>query len=643
MRQRRECYNAKTSLHKNNRKTNLEDIALKDRVNFFLSKHGRLHGSEIYLIIVLLILGTLACFLLPVGGGYDEEEHLIRVWEMSDYTFLPNEKLGNQLPFPLIFQEMSYRREFIVRAVPTDFWKKYGNLSLDSMDYIYNIDTRSVYSPPLLLPQALMMRFLGRSQHAPALTVYYACRLSGLLSYLLLSLLAIRIIPYGKWILAIIASSPVAILQSATVTPDTISNGIAFLFIAGCLAVANQKELRWREITALAILMVILFFGKINIVPLALLPFVIIPPARYKIKQGYLILLIVTVLFFLTEVAGWNLFAYSRYHDALSGADPLNQVKYILANPMQFIGTLAGNIWSNRVDYLRAWIAIYGLDYWPVPIWTYYLYGAGLLGALLIQENENIPQRSTRTGLTITFIAAYLWTIVSLYLSYTPAGSDLVLGVQGRYFAGVMPLLFLALACLPLPKQIRIPGYLPFLLSGLSLTLYVAGMYLSYHVICGSQYYTGGLCRQPNYKNWAPNELYSAPISKNLSLKQEAIAECDGMTEFRVWVDASASDPNASTEFLLVDANNGTSVADVIVSNAELPAKSWYTLTFSPRLDSSGTKYLLNIHSESEDGKGPRIAYSLQQEYPEGSLYENNDDINRDVIFQMGCAAGWKK
>ena len=115
------------------------------------------------------------------------------------------------------------------------------------------------------------------------------------------------------------------------------------------------------------------------------------------------------------------------------------------------------------------------------------------------------------------------------------------------------------------------------------------------------------------------------------------------MTEFRVWVDASASDPNASTEFLLVDANNGTSVADVIVSNAELPAKSWYTLTFSPRLDSSGTKYLLNIHSESEDGKGPRIAYSLQQEYPEGSLYENNDDINRDVIFQMGCAAGWKK
>lgn len=103
-----------------------------------------MHAAEIYLIIVLFVFGTLACFLLPVNGGYDEEEHLIRVWEMSDYTFLPNEKLGNKLPFPRVYREMSYRREFIVRAVPADFWEKYGNLSLDSMDYIYNADTGRV-------------------------------------------------------------------------------------------------------------------------------------------------------------------------------------------------------------------------------------------------------------------------------------------------------------------------------------------------------------------------------------------------------------------------------------------------------------------------------------------------------------------
>ena len=610
--------------------------------NIFFA-HGLLHGAEIYLIIALLLSGTIACFLLPVNGGYDEEEHLIRVWEMSDYTFLPNEKLGNKLPFPRIYRELSYRKQFIVRAVPADFWEKYGGLSLDSMDYIYNVDTRSVYPPPLLLPQALVMRLLGRDLQLPALTVFYQCRLAGLFSYILLTLLAVRLIPNGKWILAVLAASPVAILQAATVTPDTISNGIAFLFIGGCLAAVQYAELRWRELIALMVLMLILFWGKINIVPLALLPFLIIPPSQFKVRHGYMILLAAAVTLFLIEVAGWNLFAYSRYHDALSGADPSGQVKFILADPIRFIGILALNIWLSWADYLRAWVAIYGLDYWPVPIWTYYLYGAGLLGTLLIQENENIPTRRIRIGLVIAFLAAFLWTIISLYLSYTPVGSDSIRGVQGRYFFGVMPLLFLALASLPFLKRIRLPAYLPLAVSGLSLAIYLGGMYLSYHVTCGSQYYVGGLCYQPNYKNWAPNELYSAPISRALSLKQEVVAECDQMTQFRVWLDASAADPQGATEFSLVEAATGREVASSTVSNADLPTKTWFTLTFRPQAGSLAKMYLFSIRTGRGDGRGPRIAYSLQQEYIEGNLYENSDDINRDVIFQTACVAGWAK
>jgi uncharacterized membrane protein len=614
---------------------------LKDRLKSFFSEHGRLHGVEIYLIVALLVFGTMACFFLPVNGGYDEEEHLIRVWEMSDYTFLPNEKLGNQLPFPAVFREMSYRREFIVRAVPADFWDKYGSLSLDSMDYIYDVDTRSVYSPPLLLPQALVVRFLGRSQQLPVLTVFYAARLAGLLSYILLSFFAIRLMPYGKWLLAVLATSPVAVLQSGTVTPDTISNGIAFLFVGGCLAVVNRREIRWRELAALMILVFVLFWGKINIVPLVLLPFLTIPPSQFKMKHGYIILLIVTAAFFLFEVAGWNLFAYSRYHDALNGADPSGQAKFILADPIRFIGILINNIWLNRTAYLRAWTAIYGLDYWPVPVWTYYFYWAGLLGALLIQRDEAMPDRRIRIGLMVTFLAAYVWTIVSLYLSYTPVGSELIMGVQGRYFAGVMPLLFLALARLPFLKRIQVPGYFPPTVGGLSLVIYITGMYLSYHVVCGSQYYTGGLCYQPNYKNWAPNDLYSEAILKDLSLKQEVIAECDGMTAFRVWMDASGADPGGVTEFSLTESTTGEVVMRSSVSNADLPEKTWYTLTFPPVLDSSGRLYLFDIRAGS--GIGPRMAYSLQQEYIEGNLYENEDDVNRDIIFQTGCVAGWDK
>jgi len=621
----------------------LEAAELKDRIKDYLSGHGRLHGAEIYLIVVLLVFGTLACFLLPLSGGYDEEEHLIRVWEMSDYTFLPNEKLGNKLPFPLVFRDMSYRREFIVRAVPADFWQKYRGLSLDSMDYIYDVDTRSVYSPPLLLPQALVMRLLGRSQQLPALTVYYACRLAGLFSYLILVFLAVRLIPYGKWLLAVLASSPLAILQAATVTPDTISNGIAFLFIGGCLGIAVKSELRWRELTTLMILVLVLFWAKVNMVPLALLPFLIIPLSKFKVRYGYWMLLAAAVVLFVVEVAGWNLLAYSRYYDALEGADPSGQVKFILANPLGFLIILIENIWTSTPSYLRAWIAIYGLDYWPVPIWTYYLYGAGLLGALLAGRGDNEPDKRTRIGLLIVFAAASLGTIISLYLSYTPVGSDVVRGVQGRYFAGIMPLLFLALACLPILMRIRIPVYLPLALGGLSLALYITGMYLSYHVTCGSEYYVPGLCYQPNYKNWAPNDLYSEPLSKELSLTQEIVSECGGMTELRVWMDASEADPNGITQFTLTDASTGHELINTSVSNSDFPNKSWYSMKFPPEADSLGKLYFLAIREDDASVAGPRISISLQPEYLEGKLYENDEAISRDIIFQAGCMAGWDK
>lgn len=611
-----------------------------NRIAGMVSRFGRLGGAELYLIVVLLAFSAAAGFLLPVSGGYDEEEHLIRVWEMSDYTFLPNQSLGNELPFPRVYWEMSYRRDPLVRAVPADFWKRFGDLDLDSMDYVYNTDTRSVYSPPLLLPQALVMRFLGRSRDWPALAVYYACRLAGLITYALLCALAVRFIPSGKWTLAVLAASPVAILQSATITPDTISNGIAFLFVAGILAIAQREQIRWREIGACLFLAFILFWGKVNIVPLALLPMLILQRSRFQPRYGYFIMFAGIGILGLLEVGGWNLFAYSRYPDALEGADPGGQVRFILTNPLRFLGILFENLRSNWVDYLRAWIAIYGLDYWPVPAWVYPFYGAGLAGTLLLKQDGGTPARSVRTGLLLTFAVAYLWTIVALYLSYTPVGSDVIRGVQGRYFAGIMPLFFLALIEMPWLKRLSIPPWLPAAFTALSLALYVGGMHLSYHVKCGSQFYSPGLCYQPNYKNWAPDDQYSEPLSSILSFRQEAVAECSGMTEFRLWMDATTADLTGRTVITLKDIHGDREISRVSESNDKLPRRNWFVLTFPAEWNSSGRLYMLELRSES--GQGPRLSLSLRPEYLEGRLYENGNPIGRDLIFQIGCVAGWQ-
>jgi len=619
-----------------------DPVMLNEQVQENIHRRRTFHRAEIYLLSVLLIIGLAASFLLPISGGYDEETHLLRVWEMSAYSFIPNDELVGKMPFPAVYWELSYRRQPIVRAVKPDLWEKYGELSLDAHDYIYgNVETRSVYSPPLLLPQALVMRLFGRSQRFPALIVYYAIRFVGLLSYLILVWLAVRLIPYGKWILAVLASSPVAILQASTIGADAISNGIAFLFIGGTLAIAKRKELLWKDWVALAFLFFVLFWGKLNIIPLALLPFLVIRPPQFRIRHGYLSLLLVVVGLCLLEVFGWNLLAYSRLHTAPDGTDPVGQIRFILLQPLEFLFILSGNIWTKGLDYLRGWIAIYGFAYWPIPTWTYYLYITGLATALLIREKNEEIEKRTRRGLLIVFIITYLATIISLYVTFNPVGHDFIAGVQGRYFTTVMPLLFLALAGLPFQKWIRVPAFFVMILGGLSLFLYIAGMYLSYHVPCGSQYYQPGLCYQPNYKNWAPDELYSPPVSKQLTISQEIVPECNGVTELRIWVRAAEADPNGLTEFILKDMDLDREVINVSVMNSELPDGNWFTLNFPPDWESDGKFYFLTIQGDDQSALGPRVAYSLKPEFPAGKLFENDQEIKKDLIFQTGCIAGF--
>ncbi|MCF6278221.1 MAG: DUF2142 domain-containing protein [Anaerolineales bacterium] len=246
-----------------------------------------LHPAEKFLLFALGSFGVLALLWLPVSAGYDEETHFVRVWQMSNLDMLPNNVDKAEIPFPSIYWDLSYRRQFIVRAVESGFWDEYGKLPINAHDYTYGVETRSVYSPLLLLPQAIIVRYAGRSLGLPALPVFYLTRLAGLLAYALLTWSAVRLIPFGKWTFAILALSPMSLLQAVTISADTISNGIAFLFIAGVLFIAQkEKKIEGKEWWHLVCLSALLFASKVNSTYLILLPLTLLPPARFRTKTS---------------------------------------------------------------------------------------------------------------------------------------------------------------------------------------------------------------------------------------------------------------------------------------------------------------------------------------------------------------------
>ncbi len=179
--------------------------------NRFTTFADSISAPEKFLLLVLLIFGSIACLTIPLSAGYDEETHIVRAWQMAHLYFVPNEQLGTRLPFPALYWELSYRRQPIVEAVAPGLWSKYGSLRLDAHDYVYaSVETRSVYSPLLLLPQALTLRYLGLSLQLPALAVYYACRFAGLA--FLFNIVLARTAQHPLW-------------QMAARHPDALSHG----------------------------------------------------------------------------------------------------------------------------------------------------------------------------------------------------------------------------------------------------------------------------------------------------------------------------------------------------------------------------------------------------------------------------------
>ena len=613
---------------------------LKDR-----AKNVSLSRVDVALLLILLIFGVPMILLIPPGAGYDEEDHLVRVWELSVSSFIPGQLSPQELRYPTVFRDFAYRQQGSTGVIDSDFWQSYTRAALYERGFVHReIDTKSVYSPALLLPQAVTMRLFGRSADLPALPVFYFCRLAGLLSYLVLTWLAIRQMPFGKWILLVLAVSPMALFQAATLTPDAISNGIGFLFIAGCLRLAQMKEIGSRETGSLIVLVFLLFLAKLNLIPLILLCFLLILPSQFTPRRLYVFLLAAITVLFLVEVAGWNWIA-SRNFDSLllAEANPGAQLLFILGHPFAFLQTVLKDLITNGSVYFQGWINGYGYYYWtPLQI-VAVLYLLSLAAAVLMDSTaRQIPQRA-RLVFLLVFLAGYIATIASIYLSYAPVGAGQVFGVQGRYLIPLALPLLLTLASFAWRNfAYSVNWIIAFFVSALVFNL--LGIYFSFHIPCGSTFYQSGLCYRPLFKDFPSEVRPSEPVSNGMSLTQEIRVTCSGLAEVRLLVTPSSAGDKGTTRFLLKDASGTETLLDTSIANDQVQTENWHSLLFAPDWNSAGKEYMLEISGMSASpGKGLQFLFTPQPEFNLGNSYENGQSLEQNIVLQYGCVTGLRK
>lgn len=603
-----------------------------------VERKSRWLDPAILFLIAGLLVGGIFCIVIPYGAGFDEEGHLVRIYHMSRYKFMP------VFPQPVIYEEvfnLSYQR----RPIQTPAFDMYESESLSrrfdrSEENIrYGYQTRSIYSPVIFLPQAFVARILWWEFDLPILPTVMAQRFAGLLVYLAGCYAAVRAVPYGKWVMAALALAPMALFQAATLNADGFTYAASFLFIAWVMRVYVEERdgIQPRSIWILVAVSVLL--GLAKPVSIILLPLLLILFKHPFPSRKWMWILIAGVLLSILANVGWMLVSIPGSTFSESGQTSIpRQLDVILADPLPFLTTFAVGVLSSILTYIQDWMAAYG--YWAgvVPGPVYFFYTLVLLAAFLAESRPVTIPAKTRLFMTGLFILCSLVFLGMFFVvTYLPEGPHF-LGKHGRYLIPFAPLFLLSLPgsfTLSETGQ-RIAQFTAVASFVVVIGFYSFGMYTTYYTHCGYGAYMGETCVLPVYKNLDKDEPPVIELAQGTLVSQTFTAHCSGLEAVGVYLKSIPEGSEGSLRFSLLDedhriiASRDFPVSTIIIGNyLNLPAKP------APRLKDT----VFEIQLESVDlPASQQIEVALTPpDYYAGELSVNGMRMHNDLILRYVC------
>ncbi|MEW6094196.1 MAG: DUF2142 domain-containing protein, partial [Chloroflexota bacterium] len=181
--------------------------------------------QEFILISVGLLIGLLFSIFIPYGAGFDEETHTIRTVNICQLNLIPNQ--GNPKTLRQLY-DYSYQRRYFQTPAFDQFESE---IFLAPADWGTGLgSTFSTYFPVNLFIPAVIATIFLLGFNLPLLPVIILMRFSGFMFYLVACYLTLRLLPLGKWVFLVIAFTPMALFQAATINGDSFTIACSYLF-----------------------------------------------------------------------------------------------------------------------------------------------------------------------------------------------------------------------------------------------------------------------------------------------------------------------------------------------------------------------------------------------------------------------------
>lgn len=308
-------------------------------------------------------------------------------------------------------------------------------------------------TPVAYAPQALGMA-LVRAMDWGTLPLLYLGRLCNLVFFVFMTWLAMKRLPFGKEVLFGTALLPMTLHLSSSFSYDVMIMGCMFYFTAVCLDLAYKKEkVEWKDVAVLALVMAAA--GPCKMVYAVMMGLCLLIPVkkfggwgRWFISAAcvagawagamYLVNSQVIVSY-ATETESYVQWAgESGYSLSLLIHQPVRLIKI-------FYQTLLWQAQHYHLTMIGAYLG--NLDpVLDVPYVLVVLFTLCLLALALRKPGESLVLTGGKRLWVFAVSAGCAAAVMlSMLIAWTPLSSQVINGVQGRYFLPFLPVLLLAL------------------------------------------------------------------------------------------------------------------------------------------------------------------------------------------------------
>ena len=396
-------------------------------------------------VLIALFFGILFVFILPPFQSVDEGMHFFRTYQISEGKFISQNiegAVGDEIPASLSkFYEMyvPFIRNIDKKTGISDI-KRDLLFPLNKEEKVFTRFTNtSLYSPVCYisqLPGVIAGKIAGLSLGG----LYYLGRISNLISYCLLVFFALRITPFFKCPMFLLALMPMSLSLAGAYTCDVAVLGLNFLWMAVILKVMTLPQKvtfsnKWVIILAVLGLLISLSKSYILLLPLIFL----LPPKFFNTKKDYFISTLGILAVAIAGLAFWSFCIRGLSLDMNNSfANSAMQMEFIKSHPFAYIFVLIKTFFVKTPRLLITMIGVLGWQDTKLDWITYIAYPFLMYFAVCADNFDFKPEQWQKILIWIVLIAGTIITYTSLYIMWSPVGNSVILGLNGKYFIPLM-------------------------------------------------------------------------------------------------------------------------------------------------------------------------------------------------------------